>query len=213
MKKKIFLLITILTFVFSLSFLVTNTASAAIEYTPTYSVYKSDNMEGLTVPDSAQETRDYIWGYTNLLWAESNNLKETTDALSGSKSLNWMPGAGDSEGWTASNVGIGISPAKTAGSEGGYLLKLEFLVKLTDIDMLVVKAFDSNNVIRQEMIVTGEYENGSDETTIDKDHETIVNIEKRNKTLDGNEIEIEDGNSVEFPIFLRERRKNVGFIN
>lgn len=189
MKKKIFLLITLLTFVFSLSFLVTNTASAAIEYTPTYSVYKSDNMEGLTVPDGAQETRDYIWGYTNLLWAESNNLKETTNALSGSKSLNWMPGAGDSEGWTASNVGIGISPAKTAGSEGGYLLKLEFLVKLTDIDMLVVKAFDSNNVLRQEMIVTGEYENGSDETTIDKDPETIVNIEKRNKTLDGDEIE------------------------
>ena len=133
MKKKIFLLFALLVFVFSSSFLVSNTASAAVEYTPTYSVYKSDNMEGLTIPDGAQETRDYIWGYTNLLWAETNNLKETTNALSGSKSLNWMPGAGDTEGWTASNVGIGISPSKTAGSEGGYLIKLEFLFVLVEV--------------------------------------------------------------------------------
>ena len=190
MKKKIFLLITLLTFLFSMSVVMTKNASAADEYVPTYSVYKSDNMESLVIPShDAQQTRDYMWGYTNLLWVESNNLKETTNALSGTKSLNWMPGAGDSEGWTASNVGIGISPNKTAGSEGGYLVKLEFLLKLTDVDLLVVKAFDSNNVLRQEMIITGDYQNGSDQSTLDKDPETVVKIEKRNETADGNKIE------------------------
>ena len=188
MKKKIFLLLTLLTVVFSVSLMMTHKASAE-DYVPTFTVFKSDNMEALTVPSGLKETQDYIWNNTNLMWAEANNLKETANALSGSKSLNWMPGAGDSEGWTASNVGIGVSPGKTAGSSGGYLVKLEFLLKLTDVDMLVVKAFDSNDKLRQEMIVTGNYENGSDDSTIDKDPETVVSIEKRNKTAEGNAIE------------------------
>ena len=185
MKKKIFLLISFLMLVFSLTLSSLETA-AAYDYIPTFSVFKTDNMESLTVPtDTKLATADYIWGYTNLLWAETNNVKETKDALSGDQSLNWMPGAGDSEGWTASTQGIGISPNKTAGSSGGFLLKLEFLLKLKDVDMLVVKAFDSNNVIRQEMIVTGDYENGSDASTLDKGEETVVNIEKRSETASG----------------------------
>ncbi len=190
MKKKIFLLLSFFMIMFFVSFSMLNSASAAYEYTPTFSVFKSDNMEGLTVPTETQlQTADYIWGNTNLLWAETNNVKETTNALNGDKSLEWMPGAGDSEGWTSSAVGIGISPSKTAGSTGGYLLKLEFLVKFCDIDRLVVKAFDSNNVLRQEMIVTGDYQNGSDDSTIDKDSETVVSIEKRTTTEAGEEIE------------------------
>ena len=190
MKKKIILFLSILTFIFSMSFLGENLISNAEEYVPTFSVFKSDTMEGLSVPtETPLQTADYIWGNTNLLWAETNNVKETKEALSGSKALNWMPGAGDSEGWTASNVAIGISPSKTAGSSGGYLLKLEFLLKLTDVDLLVVKAFDSNNLLRQEMIVTSEYTNGSDDNTIDKGEETVINIEPRSTTVDGNNIE------------------------
>ena len=190
MKRRKIVFLSFLMFVFSLIFSLSNPTVNAYEYTPTFSVFKTDNMEGLTVPTAtALETADYIWGYTNLLWAEKNNVKESTDALSGDKSLDWKPGAGDTEGWTASTEGIGISPNKTAGTTGGYLLKLEFLVSFVDVDSLVVKAFDANNALRQEMIVRGDYTNGSDVSTIDKDPETVVNIEKRIETAAGKKID------------------------
>ena len=180
MRKRFLSLLIAIMFIFSLS--VTLKVDASDEYVPSYSVFKIDTMESLDVPENdAQQTRDYVWGYTNLFWVETNNVNETTDpskVLSGNKSLTWAPGAGDSEGWTASNVGIGISPSKMAGSSGGYLIKLELLVKLENVHLLVIKAFDSNNVVRQEMILKGDYTNGSDDSTNDKDSETKVEIEK-----------------------------------
>lgn len=192
-KKFLFTIIFALVLIFGSALKISAEENEEDEPQSSFEVVKSDDMEYLEVPtDTAQATADYIWRNTQLFWAEGNTVKETTDpdkVLSGSKSLNWTPGAGDSEGWTPTEVNIGISPGKTMGTEGGYLLRLEFLVKLHDVERFVVKVWDTSNAVIHEMVLAGDYGIASDDKTLDKDPETEIIVEKKSTTESGAAVE------------------------
>ena len=109
-KKFLFTIIFALVLIFGSALKINAEENEEDEPQSSFEVIKSDNMENLEVPtDTAQATADYIWHNTQLFWAEGNTVKETadpTEVLSGSKSLKWTPGAGDSQGWTPTEVNI-----------------------------------------------------------------------------------------------------------
>ncbi|MEG2158598.1 MAG: DUF4832 domain-containing protein, partial [Clostridia bacterium] len=189
MKKFYKLLATVLALASAFAMIFASISTFAEVYEPSYSIFKSDDFENMTVPTTL--VPDYIWNNSKLFWAETNNVSHTTDVkhtLNGNKSLLWKPGF-EGDGWSAASVGIGISPNKMAGTTGGFLLKLDFLLKMENMDKLVVKGLDLGGIVKQEFIVNSLYERETDDNTIDKDSETKVTITKESKTVGQEKID------------------------
>lgn len=117
-----------------------------------------------------------------MFYAENETASVTTAAgevLAGGASLKWFPGHDNEEGWTESSKVLGLSDKKVTGLEGGYMLRLEFKLKMSGVEQLVVKnCAVADGSTLQEMVIGGDYERISDSATIDKDEETVCSVEK-----------------------------------
>lgn len=156
-------------------------------YEPIYAVFNSDSFENYTVAhgDTDKVTTDSIWNNSPLLWVEGTEFETITDgALNGGQSLKWnaVPYQGDTEGWT--NTRIGVSASKMKGTEGGYMLKLTFLVKMQGMERLVVKARtvgDGDPVVAS-MAIDGDYNRitaEQDSGLLQNDKETEISVDQR----------------------------------
>ena len=149
-------------------------------YVPVYELAGSDDFEGLKPVEEGKS--QYIWDNTAMFYAENETASVTTAAgevLAGGASLKWFPGHDNEEGWTESSKVLGLSDKKVTGLEGGYMLRLEFKLKMSGVEQLVVKnCAVADGSTLQEMVIGGDYERISDSATIDKDEETVCSVEK-----------------------------------
>ncbi len=189
--KKLNLLTLLLAIVLCCSLCITAMAYAqeadSDGYEPIYSVFNSDSFENYIIAhgDTDNVTTDSVWANSSLLWVEGAEFETLTDgALNGGKSLKWnaVPYQGDADGWT--NTRLGVSGSKMKGTEGGYMLKLTFLVKMQGMDRLVIKARKVGNgdPVVASMAIDGDYNRitaEQDPGLLQSDKETEISIEQR----------------------------------
>lgn len=159
------------------------------DYEPIYAVFQSDSFEGYSIAhgDTISVTTESVWNHSPLLWVEGDEFETVTDSelvLNGSQSLKWnaTPYQGDKDGWT--NVRIGVSASKMYGTEGGYMLKLTFLVKMQGMERLVVKACSQGNddPVIASMAIDGHYNritSEQDPALLQNDKETDISVEQK----------------------------------
>lgn len=175
MKTKLFVLIITLSLICA-CFVGTVSAAYAEEYEPTFSEVKKDTFENMTdFPTSSEDVVQYFWDNSALFWVNGPAVGiETENPLNGSRSLKYVP-HGDSEGWTLPSDKLGVSATKTAGTSGGYLLRLSFLVRFSNIRKIAVKAYTSKDVMYNAILIDGNYQQ-VDNDAWDDDPETEVEI-------------------------------------
>ncbi|MGN1067162.1 MAG: DUF4832 domain-containing protein [Candidatus Fimimonas sp.] len=178
MKTKLFALIITLCLLCTAACGLLSYAYAYEDYVPTFSEVKKDTFENMTdFPTDSSQVVKYFWDNSALFWVEGPVVSmETANPINGSRSLKYAP-HGDSEGWTLPTSKLGVSANKTAGTAGGYLLKLEFSVRFSNVNKIAVKAYTSKDVQYQSIVIDGNYQQ-LDNDAWDDDPETKVEIQK-----------------------------------